>query len=95
VTWESFTEGSGQGAPSQHGRIHPQPGHRSWDASHRIIAPQFGHGSVSSATPPRLRALVVVTAQTRFGASAGVTGPVGAMTRATFVTVRLPWGWPG
>ncbi|CAM3548521.1 hypothetical protein [Dermacoccus barathri] len=46
----------GQGAPSQHGRIQPQPSQRSWEVSQRIIVPQLGQGSVRSAmrhTMPR------------------------------------------
>ena len=39
----------GQGAPSQHGRIQPQPSHRSCEVSQRIWVPQLGHGSVRSA----------------------------------------------
>jgi len=41
----------GQGAPSQQGRMYPQPSQRSWDVSHRIRVSQLGHGSVRSAIP--------------------------------------------
>jgi hypothetical protein len=39
----------GQGAPSQQGRIQPQPSHRSCEVSHRMCVPQLGQGSVKSA----------------------------------------------
>ena len=40
---------TGQGAPSQHGRIQPHPSQRSWEVSQRIKVPQLGQGSVRSA----------------------------------------------
>jgi hypothetical protein len=39
-----------QGAPSQQGRMYPQPSQRSCDVSQRIRVSQFGQGSVRSAT---------------------------------------------